>query len=158
MDCGKIHSAFFNYISILKNTRCSSAPTFTLPFFDCKFPFTIFLFSFRAWKEGFSKVDYFCLGVSLLALILGLIYKNPILGLTLNILLSDFIAFIPTIIKTYKDPKSENISTWLITIVANILTIAVIQRWTFGIVLLPVYTLIMNSVVLAGALRRVRGA
>jgi nucleoside permease NupC len=117
-------------------------------------PLIILIFSLRTWQGAFSKTDYFCLCTSLVALIIGIFYNQPILGLALNILLSDFIAFIPTIIKTYKDPKSENISTWLITVIANILTIAVINKWTFAIALLPVYTFIMNGVVLIFSLRR----
>jgi hypothetical protein len=121
-------------------------------------PFLIFLFSAKAWKGGFSLIDYCCLSVSLIALIFGFVYDNPVLGLTLNILLSDFVAFIPTILKTYKDPKSETASTWFITIIANILTIAVINQWTFGIILLPVYTLIMNTVVLLCCIRPLKAA
>lgn len=117
-------------------------------------PLTIFSVSLRSWNKSFSKLDYFCLFISIFSLIVGIIYKNPLIGLTLNIVLADFIAFLPTIIKTYKNPESENRSTWFITIIANILTLSVINNWTFAIVLLPLYTLFMNTIVWLETYRR----
>lgn len=140
--------SFIGFVNLVFYKDTGATYTQLIAYTSFIIPLLIFIFSFRNWKNGFTKLDLFCLAVSVCSLIVGLSYNNPVLGLTLNILVSDFLAFIPTIVKTFKKPDSESMSTWLITVIANILTIIVINKWTFGIAVLPVYTFIMNGVVL----------
>ncbi len=148
--------SIIGFVSFIFYPQTGATYTQLIAYTSFFLPLLIFIFSVREWEGSFSRVDYFCLGVSLLALAVGLLYKNPALGLSLNLLISDVVASIPTVIKTFKDPKSERPAAWLISVIANILTISVINKWTFAIVLFPVETFVINSTVLVGSLRKAK--
>ena len=76
-------------------------------------PLLIFLSSFvnknSYWK--LKKLDYICLALAVLALILWKITNNPLLAIIFSIL-ADFFAALPLIIKIYKFPETETISAY----------------------------------------------
>lgn len=61
---------------------------------------------FKKYTE-FNKTDWLSLGGSILALVLWITTKNPLLSVIL-IIIVDTLGFIPTIYKGYKKPHEEN--------------------------------------------------
>ena len=73
-------------------------------------PFIVFLLSLK-FGEGWKNLnDLKYLIFSLMAVILWQVYQSPLIGLIFN-LLADFIAFIPTVKKSFSRPQTEDLLT-----------------------------------------------
>lgn len=70
--------------------------------------------------KQYHKVDYVCFFLAITSLILWQITGEPVLAIILAVL-TDLFAIIPTIIKTYKEPSSENLVSWILNVLAAIL-------------------------------------
>jgi hypothetical protein len=121
-----------------------------LPVFMAGFsPLMIFLASFFVkkayWKP--SRFDYFCGGLSALALVLWWLTKDPNVAIVFAIA-SDALASVPTIIKAWKNPETESIWPYVMGVfgAASGLVVAVIGN--FSAFAFPSYLIITNSLVL----------
>ena len=108
-------------------------------------PFIVFLLSlkFSNWND---KNDFKYLIFSLIAIVLWKVFDSPLLGLTFN-LLADFIAFIPTIVKSFLAPKTEDFLAWGLFTIGNIVSLFAIEQWSFSIAIYPLYLLITEGIV-----------
>jgi hypothetical protein len=88
--------------------------------------------------------DYICWALSILALVLWWITKEPLIAIIFSIA-SDGFAAIPTIIKSWKHPDTESVEAYT-TGLFNSLTSFFALR-TFGIseLAFPVYLVLVNS-------------
>lgn len=108
-------------------------------------PFIIFILAlkFSDWK---NKGDFKYLIISVVAIVLWQIYDSPLIGLIFN-LLADFIAFTPTMVKSYLSPKTESLLAWCLFTVGNIINLFAIEQWEFGIFIYPIYILVVEGIV-----------
>ena len=110
-------------------------------------PFLVLLFSLFK-KNSFWKIktfDVICGLIALFSLILYILTHN--LGISiLFAILSDFLAYIPTILKTYKFPETENSSIFAGGIINNILALLITKNWIFAIYAFPVYLVLVNLI------------
>jgi hypothetical protein len=78
-------------------------------------PLVIFLSSFvnpnAYWKLG--VVDYICGGFAILALILWITARDPVIAIVFSIL-ADALASCPTIVKSWKSPETETGLTYFV--------------------------------------------
>lgn len=116
-----------------------------LPVFISGFmPLLIFISSFynknSFWKLW--KLDYFCLILALLAVVLWIVTKNPLLAIIFAVL-ADLIAGIPTVIKMYKFPETETVYTFMTWLFSALSAFLVIQEWRMEEYLFPLYLAIM---------------
>ena len=86
---------------------------------------------------GASKLDKSCLAIGVLALILYAVTKNGLLAISFGIL-SDLIGYIPTLVKTWHKPNSEDPLFFGIESVASIFGIIAIGELRIDI-LFPIY-------------------
>lgn len=114
-------------------------------------PLFIFLASFlnkkAQWKV--TKFDIFCGSLSVIGLILWLITQIGNFAILFGIL-SDGFAFIPTILKSYQQPETENYKAYLASSASGLITLAIIKNWDFANAAFPLY--IFFSCALAFAL------
>lgn len=126
-----------------------------VPIFMAGFnPLIIFLFSF-AKKVGYWKLvpfDYVCGLFSLIALILWLGVDAPLLAFIFSIL-ADLFAGIPTIIKSWKSPKSESGFLYIISSIGNVVALFTITSWVFISYGFQTYLILANSAILLGIYR-----
>ncbi len=110
--------------------------TFTVGFS----PLLVFIASFvnknAVWKLG--PFDFICGFLSMLGLVLWLLTKEGNLGIAFAIS-ADTLAALPTIVKSYTNPESEN--HWVFTVAAINAGIALltIDDWTFAHYGFPAY-------------------
>lgn len=121
-----------------------------LPVFIAWFiPLLIFISSFinknSYWKLW--KLDYICLILAILALILWWITKNPLLAIIFWIT-ADFLAAIPLLIKMYNFPDTENIYPFIAWLIANLSAFLVIKNWTMEEYLFPLYLVVIFSILI----------
>ncbi len=110
-------------------------------------PMVIFLASFinkkSEWK--ISKFDLSCGAVSLLALMLWSITQIGNIAILFAIL-ADGLAAVPTLIKSYQAPETENYQAFLFAGIAAIITILTVKDYNFANIAFPVYIFSICSI------------
>lgn len=103
-------------------------------------PLLVFISSFvnrqAYWK--INKFDWACGGLAILALILWALTRNALAAIILSVG-ADFIAGLPTLIKSYRYPETESASAYLAGIFSGGLTLLTIKIWNPATYLLPFY-------------------
>ncbi len=130
------------YLQVKAGAGLSILPVFLAGFF----PLIIFVL---AWlkKEGHFKItvfDIWCGVFSFIALLLWVTTKNAGLAILFAIL-SDGLAAVPTIVKSWKFPETETAVGYLPGIVNNILGLLVITQWDFAIYSFGIYFIVLNT-------------
>lgn len=100
-------------------------------------------------KKGYWKItsfDIICGILALFALVVWFFTRNFSLSIIFAIL-SDLLASIPTLIKSWKFPETETSAAYVGGIIANILGLFIIINWTFPIYSLGVYFIVMNLLI-----------
>ncbi len=128
-----------------------------LPVFMAGFgPLLIFLASFANKKAYWklARLDYVCGLFSVLALILWGITREPAVAVLFTIL-SDLFAGIPTIVKIWKYPETENVAPFTTGLFASLTSFTAIRVWNFTSYAFPAY-LAMIALIEIGAYYRKR--
>lgn len=121
-----------------------------LPVFMAGFgPLIIFIFCLfkkeRYWK--ITKFDLFCGLFAILALIIYILTNN--LGISiLFAILSDGLACVPTILKSWKFPETETGVVYFSGLIGNTLALLIIKNWIFSIYSFSVYLILANLIIL----------
>lgn len=97
------------------------------------------------WK--ITRIDMFCGILAFLALVFYVITRD--LGISiLFAILSDGLAAIPTIIKSWKFPETETAVVYVPGIINNTLGLLIIKNWTFSIYSFSIYFIVINTIIL----------
>lgn len=102
------------------------------------------------YKKGFwqiTKFDIICGVLALLSLIIYILTNKFGISIIFAIL-SDGLAAIPTIRKSWKFPESESAISYTAGIISNTLALLVIKNWVFSIYSFSVYLIIMNIIII----------
>jgi len=115
----------------------------SLPTFMAGFnPALIFLASFvnkkAQWKLG--KLDITCGVLAVLGLLLWQITKSPNLALLFAIL-ADGLAALPTVVKSFTNPETENHWAFLVVIISSTIALSTIKVWNLAHYAFIVYSL-----------------
>jgi hypothetical protein len=109
-------------------------------------PLITSIFAIRFGERHWTKLDWICLiGVGI-GLILWGVYRSPSLTLGINIGI-DFLGALPTIRKSFRDPYSEDILSWLLFSLGSIINLLAINRWGWQIVLYPIYIVVATTTI-----------
>lgn len=127
-----------------------------LPVFMSGFgPLLVFIASFvnknSYWK--LEKFDYFCGFLSLLALIFWGITKIADIAIVFAIA-SDGFAAIPTLIKSWKYPETENATAFTTGLFSALTSFAAIKTWIFSAYAFPMYLILANTSIVIAIYRR----
>ena len=95
------------------------------------------------WK--IKSLDIVCGIFSVLALIIYIVTSNLAISILFAII-SDFLAYIPTFVKTWKNPETETSSVYLGGIINNFISLFIIRNWAFAIYSFPIYLILANIV------------
>jgi len=102
-----------------------------------------------------SKIDFVFFGLGILGLILWQTLNLPILAIICAII-ADFSFGLPTIIKTYKNPKTETYFVWFTAAISGLFSLLAIQNFTFAESGYPLYLFIYDITVLLLVLKLIR--
>lgn len=110
-------------------------------------PVIIFLASLinkkAAWK--ITNFDLICGALSLLGLILWAFTRVGNLAILFSIL-SDGLAGVPTIVKSYKAPETENYHAYFFAWISSIITLLTIKSWDFAHYSFAIYIFLFNLI------------
>lgn len=117
-----------SFLLFFETKSLSALPLFVSGFTS----FLIFLASFKNknayWELG--KLDYLCLFFALCSLVAWLGFDEGFLA-TLFAILVDLIAFVPTYVKSWQSPETENLAPYLSGIFNSLLSLLTITTFTF---------------------------
>ncbi|MCX6704870.1 MAG: hypothetical protein NT162_00830 [Candidatus Woesebacteria bacterium] len=110
-------------------------------------PLVVFLASFvnkkAKWEIG--KLDIVCGVLSVLGLILWLVTKVGNIAILFSIM-ADGLAAVPTIVKSYKEPESEDYFVYAMGIINAGIALLIITSWNFQNWGFPLYLLFVNLI------------
>jgi len=115
----------------------------------------VYIFSFKYGMGGFRKIDIISLCGAGLSLILWYFTKEPAIALFLIILI-DIIGSNLTIIKTWKNPETENWVGWAMCGVGGLFGILSVGSYNYILLAYPVYICFINSLMAIIVLLRKR--
>src|ERR1039457_4956749 len=110
--------------------------------------FTIVIF-FLSLKYGFKnkrRIDTYCLIIALVGIIPWLWTKNPTVSVVIAVSI-DLFAFVPTIRKTWKQPKTETPMLYGMNVLRHILTLFSLEAYNVATTLHSIVMTITNSLV-----------
>ncbi len=94
---------------------------------------------------GLKKLDLACYLLLSLSILVWVTTGSALIALHMTIL-TDMIAFTPTIEKTWRDPKSETPLFFVLGAVAPLLNIASAQEFNYAILIFPAYLAAANFI------------
>lgn len=103
------------------------------------------------WKTKAS--DYYLMAAAVLGIVLWAVTDNPNLAILFS-LVADFLAGLPTLIKSYKHPETESWIAYAISTLGFGIGVMAIHVYTFENYAFLIYLLIMNGLLAAFAARR----
>lgn len=103
------------------------------------------------WKTKAS--DYYLMAAAVLGIVLWAVTDNPNLAILFS-LVADFLAGLPTLIKSYKHPETESWIAYAISTLGFGTGVMAIHVYTFENYAFLIYLLIMNGLLAAFAAHR----
>ncbi len=117
--------------------------------------FLTFLLSLRFGSKSITRFDTIILIAALGAIIVWWQLHNPWLSV-LMVTMIDVIGYVPSFRKTYREPWSETVVSWLIFAVTNLFSIAALSSYNFYTLTYLVAITVANVVLLAISILRRR--
>jgi hypothetical protein len=110
------------------------------------FDVVIFIAAIRYGVGGTESIDKVCMALALALLVYWLGVRDFRLSTVMAVGI-DALGFIPTIIKTRRDPGSETYPQWVCAAIAGALTIAAVGKADWVLYVYPAYALVFHSLV-----------
>lgn len=92
------------------------------------FILVVLIFSLRFGSKNITKADTVVLIVALLAVVFWWLLSNPVLAI-LMVSAIDVLGYIPSFRKSFQDPWSETVITWIGFVVGDILAILALSQY-----------------------------
>lgn len=105
-----------------------------------------FLLSLKYGQGGASKLDIICL-ISALILFAYWIVEKDTVNSTYIAIFIDIIAFVPTLIKTYRQPETEIYTQWVLAAVSGVFTLLAVPQMSWVLIIYPLYIAVFNSII-----------
>ena len=106
--------------------------------------FIIILFGLKNGKKDIVKIDFICLILAFVSIILWLVIKQATLSVII-VCLIDVLGFIPTIRKSWYKPHKETAFTYGLNSFRHILSISALTNYTIVTLLYPLSWSITNG-------------
>lgn len=100
-------------------------------------PLITAILSLRYGYATWTKLDTFCIVAAIISIVPWVLSDNATFTLIINVFI-DSIGAIPTLVKTYKEPETEDFTAWLIFFIANTMQLFAISTWSLPAIY-PIY-------------------
>jgi uncharacterized protein with PQ loop repeat len=100
-------------------------------------PLITAILSIRYGDANWSRFDIICLSVAIISVIPWVLSKNATFTLLINVLI-DMAGALPTLVKTYHEPETEDLTAWFIFFIANTIQLFAISYWNIAAIY-PIY-------------------
>jgi hypothetical protein len=104
------------------------------------------ILSLKYGEGGWNNFDRTCfLGVGI-SLLLWWWFNSPLIAISINIAI-DCLGALPTIRKSYYNPETEDLFSWIMFWSAGTLNLCALNQWSVGLLVYPLYLFCFNSIV-----------
>jgi hypothetical protein len=114
-------------------------------------PLIVAILTFKYGYSSWSKLDIICVVAAVISIIPWFLSSNPTYTLLINIFI-DSTGAIPTLIKTYHEPETEDLTAWIIFFIANTTQLFAVTTWGVAS-LYPIYLFILAGLLVAFILK-----
>jgi hypothetical protein len=97
-------------------------------------------------KISFSILDLVCLTIAFIGIIAWKTTDNPIYGLFFGIF-ADGVGAIPTVIKSWKDPASEYLWSYVVWFFNGILGLLILKEYSISSIAFPIYLILIYGII-----------
>src|SRR3989338_7052063 len=140
--------SFMGLILALSYQFSGASNTIWVPYVEFLGPLIIAILSIKYGEGGLdNKTDLICLLGATISIILWIIFNNPVIALVTNLAVDSF-AIVPTIKKSYLRPEGEDFWAWFGTGMADTLNMFAVERFTFAILVYPIYMLVSDLIII----------
>jgi hypothetical protein len=112
----------------------------------------IFLLSIKKGIGGFIKRDYIALGFTAVGLILWYLTREAVYALIIVIIIDGIGAYL-TILKIIKEPHSESLNAWILSVIGALLGTIAVGKLDVILLLYPTYLFIANAIIVTFILK-----
>lgn len=105
----------------------------------------IFGIGLKNGTKYIKKIDLVAFTLAIIAIILWLFVDQPVLSIIL-VAIIDALSFLPTIRKSWNNPETETVSTFILNTTKNVLLLFALESLSFVNILYPVYSIITNVI------------
>ncbi len=117
------------------------------------FTVIIFLFSLKYGFKDIQRIDTFCLIIALLGIIPWIFTKDPTPSVIIAVSI-DLFAFVPTIRKTWKYPKTETPVLYGMNVLRHILLLFSLRTYNVATMVHSIAMIVTNSIMTGLILRK----
>ncbi|MFA5773250.1 MAG: hypothetical protein WC908_01080 [Candidatus Paceibacterota bacterium] len=140
--------AFMGFVLALSYYFSGAENTVWVPIVEFIGPLSIAILSLKYGEGGLkNKTDIICMAGALISVLLWIIFNNPVIALVTNLAIDSF-AIIPTIKKSYLRPEGEDFWAWFGTGLADSLNMFAVEKFTFAILIYPIYMLVSDLIII----------
>jgi uncharacterized protein with PQ loop repeat len=100
-------------------------------------PLITAILSVRYGYAVWTKLDIVCIIAALISIIPWILSKDATMTLLINVII-DASGALPTLVKTYREPETEDFTAWVIFFIANTIQLFAISEWGFAAIY-PIY-------------------
>ncbi len=108
----------------------------------------IFVLSVRVGVGGTSRLEWGLLAIAAAGLVGWYLAGDPTVA-TLCVVLADVIAIALMVPKTYRDPYSETLSTYVLSLLSGVTAAIAVGSFELGLLLYPAYVVLADVLVVA---------
>jgi hypothetical protein len=130
---------FFGQLA--KGAGIGAIPTGVAEFFTV----IIFFVSLRYGFKNIKRIDTYFLIIALFGIIPWIITKDPTISVIIVVMI-DLIAFIPTLRKTWIQPKTESFWLYFMNVTRHALTLGALQAYNIATMLHSIVMIIINTI------------
>jgi len=105
----------------------------------------VLILSVKHGEGGWTRFDGACLFGAAFGFFLWWWFDSPLPALFSGLFV-DFVGALPTLKKSYRDPESEDLFTWVLFAIANSINLLAIRQWTWVIASYPLYMVFIAGV------------
>ena len=106
----------------------------------------IAILSIKHGEGGWNRFDRRCLIASGISFILWRVLNYDLIAIILPLLI-DILAALPTLKKSYHEPESEDLLTYILYTFGGLFTVLAVTNWSFEIAITPLYVLFINALI-----------
>jgi len=114
-------------------------------------PLITAILSLKYGYATWTRLDTICITAALISIIPWVLSDNAMATLLINVGI-DVAGAIPTIVKTYREPETEDLTAWVFFFVANTLQLFAISMWNLA-ALYPIYLFLLATTIVIFILR-----
>ena len=110
-------------------------------------PLIVAILSLRYGYAVWTKLDIACVVIAVISIIPWVLSKDATFTLIINVLI-DMAGAIPTLVKTYREPETEDFTAWLIFFIANTIQLIAVTVWNIAAIY-PIYLFILAALIVS---------